>query len=280
MVRIDIDYSGRPNKSLVRSRIFHIIEETFQPQYEHSEKLSYITFSGYRFIDSIEFYKRFNIRNIYSIENKPWLVARAEFNRPYEFISITKGRVADFIDERYEEVIETNKVIFLDYESRFSDVIISDLEAIFSSGFFNEKGLLFITFNTGFDGGKLTAIARDVIPENIRSRKAFEEWISKSFSHFILDKVQRKYKDKKMVREVLKVFYKDTARMVVLGYLITESSRRGLYLKTIPAKEFALPVLTFLEKNYIQNNLSGDPKKIAGKLGLELDDVREYIKYA
>ena len=76
---------NRPSKSLVRSKIFNIIEETFHPPHEHDCDLSFITFSGYRFIDSVEFYKRFNIRNIYSIENIPYLYNRALFNKPYEF---------------------------------------------------------------------------------------------------------------------------------------------------------------------------------------------------
>ena len=85
MSRIDVNYLDRPNKSLVRSKIFHIIEQTFHPKHEHSERLSFITFSGYRFIDSIEFYQRFNIRNIYSIEWGSGRYKRAKFNSPYSF---------------------------------------------------------------------------------------------------------------------------------------------------------------------------------------------------
>ena len=104
MSKINIDYSVRPNKSLVRIRILNIIEEVFHPPHDQTANLSYTTFSGFRFVDSIEFYNRFNNRNIYSIEHDSKLFKRAHFNRPYEFIKIIKGKVADFIDEKYQEI--------------------------------------------------------------------------------------------------------------------------------------------------------------------------------
>jgi len=279
LAKIDVDYSSRANKSLVRSRIFNITEETFHPQHVPSEKLSYITFSGYRFIDSIEFYKRFNIRNIYSIENNERLYRRAKFNRPYEFIDIINGRVADFIDEKYENVIGTNKVIYLDYESRFNDSIISDLEALFSSAFFDKDSLLFITFNRCFDRNKLTSKVSEIIPNNIKIPEAFKTWLSEQFSNLILHQVQRKYRYKKVLQEFLKAFYRDTANMVVFGYRIKDRKEESAPLETIQAEEFALPVLTFLEENYIRNQLTDDPSNIADQLGLKGEAVRNYIKY-
>lgn len=279
MTKINVDYSSRPNKSLVRSRIFNITEETFHPQHVPSEKLSYITFSGYRFIDSIEFYKRFNIRNIYSIENNKRLYRRAKFNRPYEFIDIINGRIVDFIDEKYKNVIGTKKIIYLDYESIFNDIIIFDLEALFSSGFFNKDSLLFITFNRGFDRNKLTPKVSEIIPNNIKTPEAFKTWLSEQFSNLILHQVQRKYGYKKVLQEVLKVFYRDTANMVVFGYFIKDRKEEGAPLETIQAEVFALPVLTFLEENYIRNHLDGDTCDIADQLGLIKKDVRNYIKY-
>lgn len=279
MTKIDVDYSSRPNKSLVRSRIFNITEETFHPQHVPSEKLSYITFSGYRFIDSIEFYKRFNIRNIYSIENNKRLYRRAKFNRPYEFIDIINGRIVDFIDEKYKNVIGTKKIIYLDYESIFNDIIIFDLEALFSSGFFDKDSLLFITFNRGFDRNKLTPKVSEIIPNNIKTPEAFKTWLSEQFSNLILHQVQRKYGYKKVLQEVLKVFYRDTANMVVFGYLIKDRKEEGAPLEIIQEEEFALPVLTFLEENYIRNHLDGDTCDIADQLGLIKKDVRNYIKY-
>lgn len=279
MTKIDVDYSSRPNKSLIRSRIFNITEETFHPQHVQSEKLSYITLSGYRFIDSIEFYRRFNIKNIYSIENNERIYRRANFNRPFEFINITNGRVVDFIDEKYEDIIETNKIIYLDYESRFNDITISDIEALFSSGFFDRDSLLFITFNRSFKRSWLTPKVSEIIPTNIETKEAFKTWLSERFSNLILHQVQRKYRYKKVLQEVLKVFYRDTANMVVFGYLIKDKKEDDTSLFTIQVEEFALPDLTFLEENYIRNNLTGKTSEIANQLGLEEEDVRNYIKY-
>lgn len=279
MSSIDVNYSDRPNKSLVRSRIFHIIEQAFHPEHKHSEKLSFITLSGYRFIDSIEFYHRFNIRNIYSIECKPKRWQRARFNKPYEFIVITKGTIKDFIDEKYASVVETRKVIFLDYESRLIDDVLSDLDALFSSGFFKKKSLLFITFNRAFDRDKLTPKVKDILDDRIRTPEAFKTWLSEEFSNIVLNKLQRKYGSSKKLTEVLKVFYCDTSNMVVFGYLIADR-RRGDVIRTIKTETFTLPELTFLEANYIHNNLRLKPMDIANNLGLNVEDVRSYIQYS
>lgn len=279
MTKIDVDYSNRPSKSLIRYRIFDITEEKFNPQHLPHEDISYITFSGYNFIDSKEFYRRFNIRNIYSIENDERRYRRAKFNRPYDFIDVINGRVEDFIDNRYKSVIKTRKIIYLDYESRFNDIIIQDLDALFSSGFFDRSSLLFITFNMRFKRKKLTPEVLKIIPNDIKTKEAFKTWLSEKFSDLILYQVQRKYERKKVLQEVLKVFYRDTADMAVFGYLIKDSEDNGGLSETIQVEEFALPVLTFLEENYIRNHLNDDPCEIAKQLGLEKKDVSNYIKY-
>ncbi len=281
MSKIDVDYSGKPNKSLVRSRIFHLIEEKLKPEHKRSEELSFITFSGYRFVDSIEYYSRFNIRNIYSIENNQKRYNRAVFNRPYEFIQITPGEVKDFIDEKYEDVIQTKKVMYLDYESTLRDNIIADLKALFSSGFFNKDALLFITFNRSFERNSLTQRVREIIPEEIRSREAYETWVASSFSDIVLHEVRRKYNQNKALKEILKVFYQDTSEspMVVVGYFIRDR-RTGEHLFTQVEREiFNLPILNFLEANYILNHLGKPSIETADHLGLREQDVENYKNY-
>lgn len=279
MSRIDVNYSDRPNKSLVRARMLHIVEETFHPKHEHSENLSFITFSGFRFIDSIEFYQRFNIRNIYSIECDRDRYKRAKFNCPYCFISITKGEIKDFIDDKYSLVAAMKKVIFLDYESRLIDGIISDVTALFGSGFFSSDCLLFITFNRTFNINKLTPRIKELLPHDIKTPEAFKSWLSDGFSDFILDGLVRKYGERKQLKEILKAFYMDTSPMVIFGYLINDKGDNNIFEKTVP-EEFNLPELTFLEANHIYNNLEGNPNAIADEIGLRPKDIETYIKYA
>ncbi len=279
MSKNNIDYSVRPNKSLVRIRILNIIDKVFRPLHDQPANLSYTTLSGFRFVDSIEYYNRFNNRNIYSIEYDSRLFKRAHFNRPYEFIKIIKGRVADFLDEKYQEISSTRKTIFLDYECRFIDNIIIDLEALFSAGFFNEKSLLFITFNRTFIKDNLTPMVSDIIPEEIDRKEIYENWLKEDFSSFILDKVQKKYSDKKVLKEKLKVFYRDTANMAVFGYLIKDKEENELPLKKIEFESFALPELTFLEENYIRNRLTGEAQEIADDLGLSERDIENYREF-
>jgi len=259
--------------------MLHIVEETFHPKHEHSENLSFITFSGFRFIDSIEFYQRFNIRNIYSIECDNDRYKRAKFNCPYCFINITKGKIKDFIDEKYSLVATMKKVIFLDYESRLIDEIISDLSALFSSGFFDTDCLLFITFNRTFAINALTPRVKELLPNTIKTSEAFKSWLSDGFSYLVLDDLVRKYKERKQLKEILKAFYRDTSSMVIFGYLVQDKGASNTFEST-ELEEFNLPELTFLEANHIHNNLGGNPDAIAGEIGLSPKDVEAYIQYS
>jgi hypothetical protein len=277
--RIDVNYSDRPNKSLVRARMLHIVEETFRPRHEHFENLSFITLSGFRFIDSIEFYQRFNIRNIYSIECNAGRYKRAKFNCPYCFINLTKGRIQDFIDDKYSLVSAMKKVIFLDYESRLIDEIISDVNALFASGFFDTDCLLFIAFNRTFLIDKLTPRIKELLPDHIKTHEAFESWLSDGFSNLVLDKLVRKYGERKQLKEILKAFYRDTSPMVIFGYLIRDKGDSNTFESTV-LEEFNLPELTFLEANHIHNNLEGNPNAIADEIGLSPKDVETYIQYS
>lgn len=278
-MKTSVDYSMRPNKSLVRNHIIGIIEEKFHPPHEHSADVSYISLCGYRFIDAIEFYKRFNTRSIYSVEKYSHLYARAIFNRPYEFIDITKGTIKTFIDNKYSEVVGTRKAIYLDYESRIDDEILSDLEAVISSGFLNRDTLLFITFNRKFDRTISTPHVLEIVPENIKTTEAFKTWLSNEFSDIIANLIRRNYGQQKSLEEVLKAFYRDTSKMVILGYFISESGSGDFSFKSIPPETFALPELTPLEENHLRNHLSHDPEELAKVLGLLSKEVKAYTNY-
>ncbi len=280
MVQIDIDYSGRPNKSLVRWRILTLVEELFQPEHTPDEKLAYVSFSGYQWLDCLEFYKRFGIRRIYSIEKSTRKYKRALFNRPYEFFDLFLGEVPQFIDDQLAEISKARKVIYLDYESRFSDPVLRDLEAIFASHFFDREGILFLTFNTAFQRRKLSPLMDDTIPAEIQSRNRFEKWLAEEFSGYLLNLLQSRYERGKLLREVLKVFYEDTARMVVLGYLVQSNAEDVVRVERCNREDFHLPHLTFLERNFIYNNLGKEPEKIADEVGVPEKFVESVMRYA
>ena len=57
------------------------------------------------------------------------------------------------------------------------------------------------------------------------------------------------------------------------------STETGDTITTIDPENFSLPALTFLEANYINNNLESDTNQIAEKLGLKGKDVKTYLRY-
>ena len=79
---------------------------------------------------------------------------------------------------------------------------------------------------------------------------------------------------------MLKAFYEDTARLVVFGYLIEDAPNGGVLHEKTNLEEFRLPVLTFLESNYIYNNLGKTPSKIADEIGMESSEVEAVLRYS
>lgn len=279
-----VDYSNRPNKSIVRNKILKLIERYFHPAGSNHEDISFITLSGYQFIDSKSYYRRFGLQNIYSIENIESLFTRANFNKPYEFIDITKGTLIDFITEKSEKVIDTLKIINLDYESRLKNDIFYDLQSLIASNYLNNECLLFITFNIQynkfFNINLLPDAIQEVISDDINSEESFKEWLSSYFPKIILNLVQEKYDKSKSVVEIMKTYYKDSVYMAIFGFYIKNHVSNEDFLSSISLETLSLPPLTFLEENYIRNNYqSKTEEEIADRLGLDIETIIEYIKY-
>ena len=279
MKKTSINYTNRPHKTFVRTRILDVIESKFRPKHEHDADVSYVSLAGHMFIDSMEFYKRFNIRRIFSVENRQNRYMRALFNKPYQFIDVIEGDIKKFIDEKLPEVAETRKVIFLDYESTFIESIISDIKYVINSGILDRDTLLFIAFNRHFDRSKCSGLVLDVVPENIKNTEAFKNWLSDDFSGFIENQVRTQYGDEISIEQVIKYFYNDSTNMFVIGYHFS-NSKEGVFMhKKIFPEKVVISDLTWLEANYIQNNLSNDTSEISSLIGISHSEIDAYKKH-
>lgn len=121
---------------------------------------------------------------------------------------------------------------------------------------------------------------KEIVPEDINNTEKFKEWLPDNFSGYILDLLQKRYKNKKCMCEVIKAYYKDTSSMLIFGYHIKDKSEDDDYISGMELEEFCLPELTRAEEHYIRNNLSEDVIKIAKTVGLKEGEVKEYIQNA
>ena len=274
-----MDYSGRPNKEYARQRIVRCIEASFNPAKEGSENLCYISLGGYQFLDTELIYRRFKIKNLYSIENDDATYKRAEFNSPYEFIDITDGTIRDFLRNYEDQVRVYNNIIYMDYTGGLGANILEELSLICNSDLFDNDGLLFITFNAGsFSRSSAPQQLLDNLPEDVLSPEMFREWIANDFVDIINHDINVKYSGTKDIAEVIKAFYIDTSQMVVLGYEVVEGSAGGGQIVKIELENWDLTTLTNHEKHYIKRHISLGAQTIASDLGLTEIEVNSFIE--
>ena len=119
-----VNYMLRPKKQIERKIITEIFQE-LKKEISLSEYL-YIGFGSIYYYDFILFHKMLNMNNLLSIDDKS-TKKRFTFNRPYDFISFKNKRSTDFLSE-YDW--KQNTVLWLDYDDRLREIVLSDLKII------------------------------------------------------------------------------------------------------------------------------------------------------
>ena len=121
-----VSYDIRPAKQCERL----ILVDSFVTAMECGLSISsyrYVGMGGNRFYDFVMMYKYLGINNMVSIEHDSKLIPRANFNRPFSFISLANMRVHDFLlQDRYCG----NTIYWLDYDSQIDTSTLEDISAL------------------------------------------------------------------------------------------------------------------------------------------------------
>lgn len=87
----------------------------------------YVGMGGNRFYDFVMMHRYLGITNMVSIEHNAEMFGRANFNRPFQFISVQNRRVHDFLlEDRYDG----NTVYWLDYDGTLDTGMTDDLISV------------------------------------------------------------------------------------------------------------------------------------------------------
>lgn len=302
-----INYKLRPQKRIERALIAQLINNF---QHIVGERINYIGMGSLFYADFVYFNQYCDLNQMISIE-----MMEDEFgiydekkekrfrnNKPLESIRLIPKAVSEAIDDL---PFEQSNFIWLDYDGAFEPAIISDIEEVIKRT--RKSSIIAVSYN-------------DRIPKQYKSNQEFYvEKCKKEYSRFVLEGVDNSFTSKGYARiatgicgkylegqmdfynnikgtnfvleRLSKVEYKDGEKMNTLIWVLLDEDQpyAQSFIQQISESEICgelnlkMEILTLFEKQLLDRKPSTDRKdriETAQELGLDIDTVEQYYKYA
>ena len=267
-----VNYMLRPKKQIERKIIIEILQE-LKKKIPLSKYL-YIGFGSIYYYDFILFHKMLNMNNLLSIDDKS-TKRRFEFNRPYDFISFENKISTDFLSE-YDW--KHNSALWLDYDHKLKDVVLSDLKIIAKNC--KKKDILIITLN---------AYCEEYRPKRKQARENFycefgtyvsqerkdrKYYTTKNFPLLLQDVLTNYLMTMSEYRDIrfYKLFsfrYQDRSPMFTMGGIFDDNDELwnkdwgNKFISTNEeVKDINVPILTYCEKFHIDSHIKYLKQKV------------------
>jgi hypothetical protein len=252
-----VNYSIRPNKSIERKLIFEILK--FLDKEYVFNRYSYIGFGSLWFVDFIMAHRILGINEFHSIETT--FPNRAEFNQPYEFITVYPGDSDDWLPSILNTT-KKNRLIWLDYETTITDEIVqNDLDTLASG--LKHDDIFLITLNAESKFIRQMPSIQDPLKarfEFLKSKvgdslaSADPESLKDNYSGLlastvfnIIEKKMNGYGNHLRIECIFNFEYQDGAKMMTVGFRFIDASK-GIKISTED--------LLNNFKNWLSNDLS------------------------
>lgn len=267
-----IDYRLRVAKSVERRMLCSIFQslDIFHP----IEKYQYIGFGSVSFLDFSLFHRIMGLSNMISMEREEHDKSRFEFNKPYDCIDIKYGDSKDVLPLIN---IDNKTIIWLDYDSKLTTDILSDIDLVFNR--LNSGSFFCVSYNAQQDTEDNGKTRFEKLSERI-DNKYFPEYLYKN-PHLNKNQIRKVYFDiiNNLIKEVIKnrklngddidaqqvlfLNYNDGAEMNTLGWLFYSEQDKDK-VQSVLNKEFSfvsigessfeikVPALTYKEMRAIE----------------------------
>ncbi|MCM1232542.1 MAG: hypothetical protein NC489_20655 [Ruminococcus flavefaciens] len=299
-----INYKLRPQKRIERALIAELINN-----FEHiiGEKVNYIGMGSLFYTDFVYFNKYCNLNKMISIEmmddeNGEYdsqKETRFRNNKPLDSIMLIPKKTSEAIEEL---PFDESNFIWFDYDGCFEPSIISDVENIIEKT--SQSSIIAISYN-------------DFIPKQYKSKRELNiDKCKREFNEYILDGVDdnftvddyskiaagicESYLKEKVgdynkingadfaLKRLSKVEYQDGAKMNTLIWVLLDKSKP--YAESFDEKiweseicgelNLKMEILTLFEKQLLDRKSIEDKEQTAEEMGLDLETVEQYYKYA
>ncbi len=299
-----INYKLRPQKRIERALIAELINN-----FEHiiGEKVNYIGMGSLFYTDFVYFNKYCNLNKMISIEmmddeNGEYDVQkekRFRNNKPLDLIQLIPKRTSEAIDDL---PLDEPNFIWFDYDGCFEPFIISDLESVIEKT--TRSSIIAVSYN-------------DYIPKQYKSKRELNiDKCKEEYKEYILDGVDNnftvddyskiaadiceRYIEEQVkfyntikgtnfvLKRLSKVEYQDGAKMNTLIWVLldqnesyaTSFDERILESEIYGELNLKMEILTLFEKQLLDRKSVADRERMAEEMGLDLETVEQYYKYA
>lgn len=299
-----IDYRLRIAKSVER----RILCSVFQHLYVFNpvEAYKYVGFGSVSFLDFSLFHRSLGISNMISIEREVHDKARFEFNKPYDCIDIKYGESEDVLP-RID--IESNAIVWLDYDDKLTTSILSDMSLVFNR--LTSGSFFCVSYNAHQDNEEDGKSRFDQLSERV-DNKYFPKYI---YGNYLLNKknlriayydiinnliqevvsIRRTNGEDINLQQMLFINYNDGTEMNTLGWLFYSNPDKSKMESIIDKKfsftridknpfEIRVPALTYKEIRAIEerfpdidNCLKHFRKDGKGNGMLSQSDIEDYF---
>lgn len=277
-----INYSVRPAKHVERLMMLEALQRlrVFAPL----ETYRYIGLGSIHFVDFKLFHRSLGIHRMISIEEDEHNRARFNFNRPFRSVKLMFGHSTSVLPELKWS---TRSVVWLDYDGRLDQTVLSDIYLTCSKA--RSGSVILITVNaqpTPFDKEKpnrrVERLRSDVggsnVPNDVNKDAQLSDWGLADVCRTIMDSSIRKavedratQGDRFSYRQLFNFQYRDGSRMTTVGGVLLddrdlERFEHGAFdeLKYLrdgdDAYEINVPSLTHREMRHLDRELPLRPK--------------------
>lgn len=301
-----INYLLRPGKQVERKLIIEALHRLKVLGYD-LPSYRYVGFGSIYYADFILFHRYLYISDLLCVEKRKDIRDRMHFNRPFEFIQLHMGEVAEVFPS-----LDRGRphLMWLDYDKPLNSSMLNDVESALTV--LAPGSVLIITVTA-----QLSEVERAATDEQLadRSRRLVGEYTEdfgrfvpggikagmlsrRRLPRFFVDILRAQISETLQTRrdrrleflQFVNYEYADGAQMVTLGGLIDEGSQlekirssdfaNGLYYSAdLEPKAISLPQLTIREKLWLDQHLIELREAIDIPFELDNESVSNYIRY-
>lgn len=297
-----INYNLRPQKAIERKMFCHLFHEL--NSIFNLKEYEYIGMGAKYFVDFITFHREFGFKKMISIEADKANEEKYAFNKPLKCIEMKYGFSSEALHE-INWVEYTNKIVWMDYDSFFSDFMLEDIQTIISK---LKSGSMFLfSYNSSLP--RNVSIRLEYFKKNLDrycppdvDKKDLTDTNRDLYVKKIIDSVINnclftingsENEDNKLYYEQVAYFaYRDGAEMITIGGLLLNKEDKDKFDllnlsasldfiildRQAPPYSLVIPPLTFKEMNALLEQLPCADFKQVQICGLQEEEIQQISK--